>query len=170
MPQTGLYFRAPDKDYPDCPLQAWTQGEDEDTSAWVPIYDYPNDKASSELWLTAPSSMVTIGNGKLEGTTDDAAAKTKTWHWVEPEEHSTYLTSFIAGDFVELDDKAGDLPVAYYVPRGREKDARRTFGRTPEMIALDEDLLGQKSRGRSTRRRRSMVHAGAAWRTSRRRR
>ena len=36
-PRRGLYFIAPDDGYPDKPLQAWTQGQDEDSALLVPV-------------------------------------------------------------------------------------------------------------------------------------
>src|SRR6202163_4862701 len=51
-PTTGLYFILPDKDDPARPKEIWTQGEAEDTHHYIPIYDYPNDRATSEMILT----------------------------------------------------------------------------------------------------------------------
>src|ERR1700693_3921653 len=47
-PRRGLYFILPDKDYPNRPKEIWTQGEAEDTRYYIPIYDYPNDRLTSE--------------------------------------------------------------------------------------------------------------------------
>ena len=51
-PRTGLYFFKPDSLYPDRKLQAWTQGEETDNHHWVPLYDYPNERATFECILT----------------------------------------------------------------------------------------------------------------------
>src|SRR5262245_20398163 len=48
-PRRGLYFVAPDEAYPEKPLQAWTQGQDEDAHFWFPCFDYPNEKATTEV-------------------------------------------------------------------------------------------------------------------------
>jgi len=40
-PSKGLYFILPDKDYPNRPLQVWTQGESEDTRYYLPTYGLP---------------------------------------------------------------------------------------------------------------------------------
>src|SRR5713101_3316100 len=48
-PTRGLYFWGPDAGYPDRPVQAWTQGEDEDARAWFPCLDAPAQKATSEM-------------------------------------------------------------------------------------------------------------------------
>ncbi len=55
-PTKGLYFILPDKDYPDRPKQVWTQGESEDTRYYLPTYDYPNDRLTTETILTVPAS------------------------------------------------------------------------------------------------------------------
>src|SRR5712691_2566314 len=50
-PSKGIYFILPDKDYPDRPKQIWTQGESEDTRYYLPTYDYPNDRLTTETIL-----------------------------------------------------------------------------------------------------------------------
>ena len=64
-PTTGLYFILPDKDDPGRAKEIWTQGEAEDTHHYIPIYDYPNDRATSEMILTVPGDWLTVSNGKL---------------------------------------------------------------------------------------------------------
>jgi aminopeptidase N len=54
QPTKGLYFILPDKDYPNRPKQIWTQGESEDTRYYLPTYDYPNDRLTTETILTVP--------------------------------------------------------------------------------------------------------------------
>ena len=61
----GAYFILPDKDYPDRPKQIWTQGESEDTRYYLPTYDYPNDRLTTETILTVPAAWITVANGKL---------------------------------------------------------------------------------------------------------
>src|SRR5215469_15829574 len=81
-PSKGLYFILPDKDYPNRPKQVWSQGESEDTRYYIPIYDYPNDRLTTETILTVPASWLTVSNGKLISVTD-AANSMKTWIWRE---------------------------------------------------------------------------------------
>ena len=73
-PIKGLYFILPDKDYPDRPTQIWSQGESEDTRYYLPTYDYPNDRLTTETILTVPAAWLTVGNGKLVSVTDTAGA------------------------------------------------------------------------------------------------
>ena len=69
-PTTGLYFILPDKDDPNRAKEIWTQGEAEDTHHYIPIYDYPNDRTTSEMILTVPGDWLTVSNGKLLSVQD----------------------------------------------------------------------------------------------------
>ena len=117
-PTKGLYFILPDKDYPDRPKQVWTQGESEDTRYYLPTYDYPNDRLTTETILTVPASWITVANGKLISVTD-AANSMKTWTWKESVPSSTYLITIVAGEFDEIKDTWRGIPVTYYAPKGR---------------------------------------------------
>jgi len=62
------------------PKQVWTQGESEDTRYYLPTYDYPNDRLTTETILTVPADWLTVSNGKLISVTD-AGSGLKTWTW-----------------------------------------------------------------------------------------
>jgi aminopeptidase N len=141
-PRRGLYFVAPDADYPDKPLQAWTQGQDEDSRHWYPCIDYPNHQQTSEVIVTVPASMVSIGNGELRSVSEDRRAKTKTYHWYQDIPHVTYLLSQVVGDFAEIVHRVDGVPVQYYGPRGRERDLERALGRTPKMLEFFGQATG----------------------------
>ena len=139
-PRKGFYFVAPDQAYPTKPRQAWTQGESEYNHYWFPSYDFPNDKVTSETLVTVPAEMTVIGNGRLAGATENAAAKTRTFHWREDVPHSTYLISLVAGRFDRHVDRLGELPVEYYVPPGTDAaTVKRSFALTPAMIRFFAD-------------------------------
>ena len=141
QPKKGLYFVLPDKDYPNRPKEVWTQGEAEDTRYYIPIYDYPNDRTTSEMILTVPATWITISNGNLAGVKAEADGS-KTWDWKQTEPLSTYLISAVAGEFVEKKDTWRGIPVRYVVPRGREDSIEPTFSRTRQMLDLFSDKLG----------------------------
>lgn len=140
-PTKGLYFILPDKDYPDRPTQIWSQGESEDTRYYLPTYDYPNDRLTTETVLTVPSSWLTVGNGKLIGVTD-AANNMKTWTWRESLPSSTYLITVVAGEFDEVKDSLRNLPVTYYAPKGRGDRLKVNYSHTPAMIELFNKKYG----------------------------
>ena len=139
-PQRGIYFIAPDKHYPDKPLQVWTQGEDEDSRFWFPCFDYPGQLASSEIRVRVPRQLMAISNGELIETKE--ADNDKIYHWYQKEIHPTYLMALAIGDFAELRDEWNGKPVTYYVEKGKETEARISMGKTPEMIEYFSQKYG----------------------------
>jgi aminopeptidase N len=140
-PTKGMYFILPDKDYPDRPSQIWTQGESEDTHYYLPTYDYPNDRLTTETILTVPASWLTVSNGKLISVSD-AGKGLKTWYWKESVPSSTYLFTVVAGEFDEVKDTWRGVPVTYYAPKGRGDRLAINFGRTPAMMELFSKKFG----------------------------
>lgn len=140
-PTSGLYFILPDKDDPDRPKEIWTQGEAEDTHHYIPIYDYPNDRTTSEMILTVPGDWLTVSNGKLLSV-QEAPGGQKTWTWRQSLPVSTYLISFVAGEFQEKKDSWHNIPVTYSVPRGMEDTIEPTFRRTKEMLDFFSERFG----------------------------
>jgi len=138
-PAKGMYFILPDKDYPDRPKQIWTQGESEDTRYYLPTYDYPNDRLTTDTILTVPATWLTVSNGKLISVTD-AGKGLKTWTWKESVPSSTYLITIVAGEFDEVKDTWRGIPVTYYAPKGRGDRLPVNYARTPAML----DLFSQK--------------------------
>lgn len=140
-PSKGMYFILPDKDYPDRPKHIWTQGESEDTRYYLPTYDYPNDRLTTETVLTVPASWITVSNGKLISVSD-AGKGLKTWTWRESVPSSTYLLTVVAGEFDEVKDSWRGMPVTYYAPKGRGDRLSINYSRTPAMIDLFSKKLG----------------------------
>jgi len=140
-PAKGMYFILPDKDYPDRPSQIWTQGESEDTHYYLPTYDYPNDRLTTETILTVPASWITVSNGKLISVSD-AGKGLKTWYWKESVPSSTYLITVVAGEFDEVKDTWRGIPVTYYAPKGRGDRLPINYGRTPAMMELFSKKFG----------------------------
>ena len=140
QPQRGLYFIAPDKHYPNKPVQVWTQGEDEDSRFWFPCFDYPGQLATSEIRVRIPSGFMAISNGELVSM--EADGDRKIYHWAQKEVHPTYLMTLAIGDFAELRDEWNGKPVTYYVEKGWETAARISMGKTPQMIEFFSQIFG----------------------------
>jgi aminopeptidase N len=139
-PRRGLYFVAPDEAYPHKPLQVWTQGQDEDSRYWFPCVDTPSEKATSEVKVTVPASLFALSNGVL--VSDKTSGGKRTLHWRLDVPHSCYLITLAVGDFGTIETKWRDMPVVYYVERGREEAAERTLARTPQMLELFSQRFG----------------------------
>jgi aminopeptidase N len=140
-PAKGLYFILPDAAYPNRPIQIWTQGESEDTRYYLPTYDYPNDRLTTETILTVPASWQTIANGKLMNVTD-SGKDMKTWTWKEALPSSTYLITVVAGELDEVKNSWRGVPVDYFAPKGRGDRLEITYGRTPAMMDLFSKKFG----------------------------
>jgi len=141
FPRTGLFFIRPDSHYPDRPQEIWTQGESEFNHFWFPCYDYPNDKATSEIAVTVPEDQVVVSNGSLQGITH--ADGQATYHWVEAVPHSSYLNSIAVGPWAKYSQRYKNISVDYYVPKSvDETTALRSFGLTPDMIAFYASTFG----------------------------
>jgi aminopeptidase N len=139
-PRRGLYFVEPDEGYPDKPVQAWTQGQDEDSRYWFPCFDAPHEKATSELTVTVPANLFALSNGVL--VSDKTKGGKRTLHWKLDVPHSCYLVTLAVGDFAMIETKWRDVPVVYYVQKGREEEAERTLARTPQMLELFSTKFG----------------------------
>ena len=139
-PQRGIYFIQPDKHYPHKPTQVWTQGEDEDSRYWFPCFDYPGQLSTSEIRVRVSHPFVAISNGELVDTVEEA--KYTTYHWSQQQVHPTYLMTLAVGDFAEIRDEWHGKAVTYYVEKGREADAKRSMGKTPQMIEFLSEKYG----------------------------
>jgi aminopeptidase N len=142
-PDRGIRFILPDPAYPEKPLSIWTQGEAEDTHHWLPCYDYPNDRATTEMIVTVEKPLYVLSNGVLVDTRP-GVGNTVTYHWKMDVPFVSYLISLAVADFSVYHDKAGDLPVDYYVAKPvDEATARRFMGKTPRMIAFFNKAIGR---------------------------
>ncbi|MGE5335625.1 MAG: M1 family aminopeptidase [Nitrososphaerota archaeon] len=140
-PRTGLVFVKPEPGNPELPVQAWTQGETEYHHFWFPCHDFPNDRATTALRATVPANFFVLSNGRLEGVTDTKNGQ-KTWSWRMAEAYPAYLITLVAGEFSELKDSWREIPVNYYVPKGREADGHTMFDKTPAMIEFFSERFG----------------------------
>src|SRR5260370_41885065 len=84
-PKKGLYFILPNKGDSTQPKEIWTQGEAEDTRYYVPIYDYPNDRTTTEMIVTVPPDSMTPSQRTLAtGPHADPGTTTRTMPQSEP--------------------------------------------------------------------------------------
>lgn len=121
--------------------QIWTQGEAEEAHFWIPSYDFPDDKATTEQFITVEKDEIAIGNGEQLETTENADG-TKTFHFKMPVAHSIYLTSFVVGNYTKVRDSYKEIPLGFYIYPGTESLAQRKYGKTKEMMRVFEELTG----------------------------
>jgi aminopeptidase N len=132
-PKAGLYFFQPSPAEPEVPTVLWSQGETTDNRYWIPCLDNPNQKQTTEMFVTAADGFEVLSNGKLADKKANGDGTTL-WHWAQPQPHASYLMTLVVGKFDIVRDDWRGKEVSYYVPVGHKADIRRSFGRTPEMI------------------------------------
>src|SRR6185295_9512010 len=143
-PQGGLYFVGPDKAYPGKPRQIYSQGETELNRYWFPSWDYPNDRATTEMIATVERPFTVIGNGELVEV-DERPDGRRTYHWRMDVPHTTYLVSVAIGELIKVSDEWRGIPVDYYVPPSDDAEARarRSFGDTPGILEYYSTATGR---------------------------
>jgi aminopeptidase N len=132
-PLAGLRFV---DETPDNPRLVWSDSWPDNVHHWFPCFDYPNDKATSEIVATVKAGLKVAANGRLVGVAEDKAVGLTTYHWSQDLPHSTYLIFLAAAPYVVVRDSYRNLPVNYWVYPRDEAKARPTYGKTPEMIAF----------------------------------
>ncbi len=141
QPKKGMWFIEPDTFYTERPEQIWTQGEGEENRNWLPTYDYPNDKTTTDMFVTVRADQQALSNGKLVGKEKNKDG-TVTWHWNESHPYSTYLIMLGVGHYEVVTDKWRGKDVDYWVYPGWSKEAERIFGLTPKMIEFYSSRTG----------------------------
>ena len=145
QPKKGVYFVAASKG--DAGLrhseQIWTQGEPDEAHHWFPSFDFPSDKATTEQFITAPAKFTVIGNGVPVSKTENDDGSV-THHFKMPVPHSTYLVSFVIGEYIKIEDTYGSIPLGYYMYPGLESVVPKAYGKTKEMLKIFEELTASE--------------------------
>jgi aminopeptidase N len=141
-PKKGLTFILPTESDPSRPRQIWSQGEARTNHYWFPCYDYPNDKATSELIATVEDNYRVVSNGVLVSSTPEPKKKMKTWHWRMAQPFSSYLVSIIVGEYAEVAGQFKGKPVISYVYPDQVENGRLSLGKLPQMVAFFSEKFG----------------------------
>lgn len=133
-PTAGVYFVDAQHAYPATTGMVYTQGEAEDNRYWLPTYDFPDDKTTVESYIQVPPGQFALSNGKLIGV--DKKPDSWTYHWKIGHPISTYLISFVSGEYVEGKESVGRLPVLWYSPPGTDRWGRAAFAGTNRIVSF----------------------------------
>jgi len=142
-PKGGMYFQ---RDQNNSQLfYVSTYGENGLHANWLPIYNDTNDKFSTEMIVTVPSPYVVISNGKLVANTNHSDGL-KTYHWLQTLPHPNYLISIYVGDYErgDLPPALGNIPLSYWVPRGKLKEGAYAFRNTTRMVEFFSNKFNYK--------------------------
>ncbi len=142
-PEKGLYFIGPTTTFPSKPYQVWSQGEGEDNRYWFPCYDYPNDKATTEMHVTVDKSYQTLSNGILKDKKDNADG-TVTWNWYVGKPHSSYLVMLAAGNWDLIEESWEGIPISSFVAPGKKEWGEHSYRNTADIVKFFSENIGFK--------------------------
>jgi aminopeptidase N len=137
----GLYFVNAGGEVPGKPRQIWTQGESHGSPGWFPTFDSPNQRCTSEIFITVEDSFKTLSNGLLVESMPKPGGL-RTDHWVMELPHAPYLFMMAIGPYAIVKDQWRGREVSYYVEPKYAPYARLIFGNTPEMMEFFSQKLG----------------------------
>lgn len=125
----------------------FTQGQANWNSYWFPCHDFPNDRLSTKLIVTAPDGFEVISNGALTDRAPQPDGRIR-WTWDQAKPHPAYLVMLAVGKFdvVQLGGPQSarpNLPMPVYGPIGSAEKLKEIFASTPAMIAHFEQLFDE---------------------------
>ncbi len=143
-PRKGIYFIGWDDPNNLSKKQIWTQGQGIDNRHWIPSYDEPNDKLTTEINVTFDSKYKVLSNGKkiMEKKNKNG---TTSWQYRMTHPHPSYLVMLGIGvyDISTVKSKSGVLIHNYYYPELAER-VESTYAYSAFMMDLLEDETGLK--------------------------
>jgi len=142
QPLVGLHFVNPREKGLDHVPHVFTQGEAERARWWFPCHDIPADRATHTLEATVPMSWTTVAAGVKTSRTLNAEKNTVTVQWEMAQPMPTYLFTFAAGIFVEIEDGWEDVSIRYYVEPEDMAAGVASFAHTPEVLRFFSSYTG----------------------------
>ncbi|MCW5874570.1 MAG: M1 family metallopeptidase [Anaerolineales bacterium] len=120
---------------------AYVAAEPSGNSTWMPLNEHPSDKATYSYAITVVKPYMAAANGVLQETIDNGDTRTFVWNSASP--MASYLATVGIGRFdIETSTGPNGLLIRDYFEQDIPQETRNDFGRTPEMIALFNELVG----------------------------
>ncbi len=135
-PLRGIYFNEGH------PPQVYTQGEMEDSRYWFPCHDFPDDRATHVLMVTAPDDWTVVGAGRAPGPArveTDGRRVPRIFGLDVP--HVSYLVSMTTGEYETITEN-GVVPLHYVVESRDKKFASANFRKTNDVLKFFGDATG----------------------------
>jgi aminopeptidase N len=126
----------------------WTLSESYGGPDWWPCKDDPSDKIdSTEVWITLPSSFVSVSNGVQKGLITHPN-NTKTYQWKNSYPISHYLISIACSNYQLYENNfkynGKTMPVSHYVyPQALTNNVKKLLDETTDMLQFFSDIFGE---------------------------
>jgi aminopeptidase N len=118
------------------------------SAMWWPCFDVPGDKATADIYITAPDWMVAISNGSLQSDVDNGDG-TRTVHWYESHPIYTSVLSVAMTDYVTWTDTyvspldATTMTLYYYAFPEDATKAQSDFAVTKDAMVYFAQIFGE---------------------------
>ena len=118
-------------------------------SVWWPNKDHGYDEPDRgmDIRVTVPENLTAVSNGRLQSTTSDSGAKTRTFHWRVTNPINNYGVNVNIGNYVVMpgvyEGEFGQLDTEYWVLEHQQDKAREHFKEVPRTLAAFEHWFGK---------------------------
>ena len=102
---------------------------------WFPCNNHPLDKATYSFRITVPAGLTVAANGTLSQVNDNED-DTTTFVWQMQQPMASYLALVAIGDYVEMRDDSGPVPIRNYFPEGYGSKGHRRLRHHPAADGL----------------------------------
>ena len=139
-PRAGLWFV---RERDGQPTQVYSQGECEDSSAWFPCVDAPDERATSELRVVVPANWRSLAAGEFVDRVELAGGRAAE-RWRMTSAHPAYLTTLVAGELSTHAERWNAVLVDYWSAPELAAWLRPGLGATPQVLGYFSELTGAR--------------------------
>lgn len=139
----GLRFFEPTFTEPKKRKQIWSMGEPESNRYWFPSVDALDDMRTTELTATVEPPLMAISNGRLVETRTNADG-TRSFHWRTDVPYANYLTSFVVGEYTDVEQEAEGVKLHSYGYPDEAEAVAASVERLPDMVRYFSKVTGVK--------------------------
>jgi len=139
-PRAGLWFV---REREGQPTQVYSQGECEDSSAWFPCVDAPDERATSELRVVLPERWRSLAAGEFVDRVELGGGRAAE-RWRMTSAHPAYLTTLVAGELVSQAERWNAVLVDYWSAPDLAPWLRPSLGATPQVLSYFSELTGAR--------------------------
>lgn len=142
FPKKGIYFIGWNDETGRSRKQIWTQGQGTDNRHWIPHYDTPNDKITTDIKVHFPSEYLVLSNGELKSKKKGKDGNT-VWNYIMEQAHASYLIMLGIGDYriKTLESESGKKLNLWYYP-DHEDRVEATYRYSKKMFDFFENEIG----------------------------
>jgi aminopeptidase N len=139
----GIRFLGPTSTDPKKRRQIWSMGDPESNRYWFPGYDSPDDFRTSELTATVDDKLTVVSNGNLLETKTNPDG-TRTFHWKMDTPYANHLTSFVAGEYVDIKQEYDGIELHSFGYADEAEAVAASVVRLPDMMKFYSEVTGMK--------------------------